>query len=104
MKGARRPPGAASSGSLHHFQGAGAVRQAAQETAFLQRGDQPVDARLGRQSPGASFISSKEGETPVSLIRSWMNMSSSCCLRVNTVFSPERLPDFGTNPETRHMF
>ena len=31
----------------------------------------------------ASFISSKEGGMPLSFIRSWMNMSSSCCLRVS---------------------
>ena len=52
----------------------------------------------------ASFISSKEGETPPSLRRLLMNRSSSFCLRVSTVFSPKCLPDFGTNPETRHMF
>ena len=36
----------------------------------------------------ASFISSKEGETPPSFSRLLMNSSSSFCLRVNTVFSP----------------
>ena len=38
----------------------------------------------------ASFISSNEGETPVSLMRSWMNMSSSCCLRVSISGAPSR--------------
>ncbi len=37
---------------------------------------------LERRS-SASFISSKEGGMPASFMRSWMNMSSSCCLRVN---------------------
>ena len=55
-------------------------------------------------SRSASFISSNDGDTPPSLRRLLMNISSSFCLRVSTVFSPERLPDFGTNPETRHMF
>ncbi|MNI49218.1 hypothetical protein D3C73_1038180 [compost metagenome] len=34
---------------LHDFQRAGAVGQAADEAALLQRGDQAVDPRLGRQ-------------------------------------------------------
>ena len=51
-------------GQAHHFQRPRAVGQAADEAAFLQPGDQPVDARFGLQ-PSASFISSNEGETPV---------------------------------------
>jgi hypothetical protein len=38
------------------------------------------------------------------LRRLLMNSSSSFCLRVSTVFSPERLAAFGTNPETHQMF
>ena len=36
----------------------------------------------------ASFISSKEGGTPVSFRRSWMKRSSSNCFRVNILASP----------------
>ena len=46
--------------------------------AVISRWMPDLDARSS-----ASFISSKEGDTPVSLIRSWMNMRSSCCLRVS---------------------
>ena len=36
----------------------------------------------------ASFISSKDGGTPVSYRRSWISMSNSCCLRVSIGRNP----------------
>ena len=53
-------------------------RKPRSSSAVISRWMPDLDARSS-----ASFISSNEGETPVSLIRSWMNMSSSCCLRVS---------------------
>src|SRR3712207_5073943 len=47
----------------------------------------------------ASFISSKEGGTPLSRRRSWMKRSSSFCFRVSIV-SPPR--GFDSRLETKH--
>ncbi len=40
----------------------------------------------------AAFISSKDGGTPASLRRSWININNSNCLRVNIAFKPSQLP------------
>src|SRR5579863_203196 len=56
-------------------------------SAVISRWMPDLDARSS-----ASFISSKDGETPVSLIRSWMNMSNSCCLRVSILAASGSMP------------
>ncbi len=50
----------------------------------------------------ASFISSKEGGIPLSRTRSWMNMSSSYCLRVSTSSSPPSVRHAG-KPAGGHL-
>ena len=57
----------------------------------------PFKPQLVEARSSASFISSKDGETPDSLIRSWMNMRSSCCFRVS-------ISDLGTNRKRLGMF
>jgi hypothetical protein len=47
-------------------------------SAVIRRWMPDFDARSS-----ASFISSNEGGMPLSFIRSWMNIKSSCCLRVS---------------------
>ena len=66
----------------HHLDGAGAIGQAADEAALLERLDQPVDAGLGAQVERILHL--VEGRRDAaSLRRSLMNISSSCCLRVS---------------------
>ena len=48
---------------------------------FVMEG--PAGMKEMTAAAAKAFISSKDGETPVSLIRSWMNIKSSCCLRVS---------------------
>src|SRR5690606_23315176 len=52
----------------------------------------------------ASFISSKEGGMPLSFIRSWMNISSSCCLRVSIGPKPQNRNIDGTTIRVPVMF
>jgi hypothetical protein len=61
-------PGRHGFGQADDFQRAGAVGEAADEAALLQRRDQAVDAGFRARS-SASFISSKEGGMPVSFMR-----------------------------------
>jgi hypothetical protein len=72
-----------------NFQSAGAVRQATDETALFQSRDQPMNPDFEARSK-ASFISSKEGGIPDSFNLSWMNRSSSCCLRVSMSLAQEK--------------
>ncbi len=69
-------------GHAKNFQRTGAVRQAAEEAALLQRMIRRWMPDFDLRS-SASFISSKDGGTPLSCIRAWMNWSSSSCLRVS---------------------
>jgi hypothetical protein len=60
----------------------------------------------------ASFISSKDGETPLSRRRMLMKDSSSNCLRVSMLVPPiqclgwlfTRTPRYGTKPKRHHSF
>ena len=61
-------------------------------SAVIRRWMPDFEARLS-----ASFISSKEGGIPASFNRSWMNISSSCCLRVSIVAPRESKPKQNQN-------
>ena len=81
-RGAARP-GETDSGSLIISMRAGAVRQAADEAALLQRRDQPVNAGLGPQIERVLHL--VEGRRHAGLLQPLVDEdSSSYCFRVST--------------------
>ncbi len=69
-------------GQAQDFECTGPVGEAADKPAFLKARDQAVDTGLDFR-PSASFISSKEGATPVAFRRSLIKISNWCCFRVS---------------------